>query len=69
MSSAVVLQVFAIDVIHALAFPAIAAKIDAIPGRVAGMTVSFAVPGLLRGQCSELCGTLHSFMPLELSVL
>ena len=58
------------DVIHRWALPSIIMKIDAIPGRM--NTLSFALPWLentnLYGQCSELCGVNHRFMPIVVSV-
>ena len=62
------LELFAVDVIHAVAMPAIATKMDAIPSRLAAFTLNFRTSGIFRGQCSELCGALHAFMPLEISV-
>ena len=56
------------DVIHALALPGLGLKIDAIPSRVTEQFVSISSCGLFRGQCSELCGVLHGFMPLGICV-
>ena len=64
-----VLELFAIDVIHALALPALATKIDAIPARIAELFINISANGNFRGQCSELCGILHAFMPLQLSAI
>nr|AGY61335.1 cytochrome c oxidase subunit II [Halocaridina rubra] len=54
----------AADVIHSWTVPALGIKADAVPGRL--NQVSFAVnrPGLFFGQCSEICGANHSFMPI-----
>nr|YP_778657.1 cytochrome c oxidase subunit II [Halocaridina rubra]ABI53745.1 cytochrome c oxidase subunit II [Halocaridina rubra]AGY61283.1 cytochrome c oxidase subunit II [Halocaridina rubra] len=54
----------AADVIHSWTVPALGVKADAVPGRL--NQVSFAVnrPGLFFGQCSEICGANHSFMPI-----
>jgi cytochrome c oxidase subunit 2 len=54
------------DVIHSFALPSLAIKIDAIPGRLnsAGLVINRA--GIYYGQCSELCGVLHGFMPIGL---
>jgi cytochrome c oxidase subunit 2 len=39
-------------------------KADAIPGRLSIVRFSFEIPGYYSGQCSELCGAMHAFMPL-----
>nr|UMI39133.1 cytochrome c oxidase subunit II [Heterochaerus australis] len=58
------------DVMHSWALPSIMMKIDAIPGRM--NTLSFSLPWMessnLYGQCSELCGVNHSFMPIVVNV-
>lgn len=56
----------AVDVIHAMAIPTLAVKADAIPGRCALVRVSTEVSGSYSGQCSELCGSMHGFMPLNI---
>lgn len=55
----------AVDVIHALAVPGLGVKADAIPGRAVLVRLGFSTFGRYTGQCSELCGSLHSFMPLS----
>ena len=58
-----------VDVIHAVALPGISVKMDAIPARISDqLGIAFA-SGLYRGQCSELCGSLHGFMPLSVCVV
>ena len=52
------------DVIHSFALPSLAIKVDAIPGRLNGAGVIINRPELFYGQCSELCGVLHGFMPI-----
>nr|UPL66039.1 cytochrome c oxidase subunit II [Arbanatus sp.] len=52
------------DVIHSWAIPALGMKIDAVPGRLNQISFTIKRPGLLYGQCSEICGTNHSFMPI-----
>lgn len=54
------------DVIHSWAIPSICTKIDAIPGRINQTTTTINRPGLLVGQCSEICGSGHSFIPIYL---
>nr|AIG23490.1 cytochrome c oxidase subunit II [Murexia naso] len=59
------------DVLHAWAVPSLGLKADAIPGRLNQMTLTSTRPGVFYGQCSEICGSNHSFMPivLEMSTL
>jgi len=54
----------ATDVIHSWAVPAFGVKTDAVPGRVNETWVRIDEPGMYYGQCSELCGDLHGFMPI-----
>ena len=57
------------DVLHAWWVPDIAIKKDAIPGFVNEGTFEVNEPGVYRGQCAELCGKDHGFMPVVLEVL
>nr|AYQ18960.1 cytochrome c oxidase subunit 2 [Discolomatidae sp. 3 ACP-2013] len=52
------------DVIHSWTIPSLGIKIDATPGRLNQINFSINRPGLLYGQCSEICGANHSFMPI-----
>lgn len=63
------LQVTAADVIHAFAMPSMGVKIDAIPGRLNETWFEAREPGVYYGQCSELCGKDHAFMPISLRVV
>lgn len=54
------------DVIHAFAVPAFGVKEDAIQGRVNETWFNVDTPGVFYGQCSELCGVNHAYMPLEI---
>jgi cytochrome c oxidase subunit II len=54
------------DVLHAFALPALGVKIDAVPGRMNETWVRITKPGVYYGQCSELCGKDHSYMPMEI---
>ncbi|MCP4986294.1 MAG: cytochrome c oxidase subunit II [Colwellia sp.] len=54
------------DVIHSFAVPALGVKTDAIPGRLNQTNMFIKRPGLFYGQCSEICGTNHSFMPIAI---
>lgn len=51
------------DVLHAFAMPALGSKIDAVPGRTNETWFEIDEPGMYYGQCSELCGSGHAFMP------
>lgn len=53
------------DVIHAFAVPSFGVKMDAVPGRTNETWVRITKPGIYYGQCSELCGSKHAFMPIE----
>jgi len=54
------------DVLHAWAIPSLGVKADACPGRLNQVTLSANQPGVYYGQCSEICGANHSFMPVIL---
>nr|UBI44003.1 cytochrome c oxidase subunit II [Eysarcoris montivagus] len=57
-------MVTAADVLHSWAVPALGIKIDAVPGRLNQGAININRPGLMYGQCSEICGANHSFMPI-----
>jgi len=59
----------AADVIHSFTVPAFGFKIDAVPGRLNEAWFRAEKPGIYYGQCSELCGKDHAFMPIEVHVL
>uniref|UniRef100_UPI003001609B cytochrome c oxidase subunit II n=1 Tax=Theopompa ophthalmica TaxID=2908871 RepID=UPI003001609B len=52
------------DVIHSWTIPSVGVKADATPGRLNQATFWFSRPGVFYGQCSEICGANHSFMPI-----
>lgn len=52
------------DVLHSFAVPALNVKIDAVPGRLNQTSFFLKRPGVFYGQCSEICGANHSFMPI-----
>ena len=56
------------DVIHSWAMPAFWIKLDAVPGRLNETSFTIEKPGLYFGQCSELCGARHGFMPIAVDV-
>nr|WRW55939.1 cytochrome c oxidase subunit II [Pseudocuneopsis yemaoi] len=53
------------DVIHAWALPSLGVKADAVPGRINQLGVHLMSSGVMFGQCSEICGVNHSFMPIS----
>ena len=57
------------DVIHSFAVPAFWTKMDAVPGRLNQDWVKVDRPGVYFGQCSELCGARHGYMPIAVEVL
>ncbi|MCD8497622.1 MAG: cytochrome c oxidase subunit II [Alphaproteobacteria bacterium] len=59
------LQTTAADVLHAWTIPAFGVKKDSVPGRLNETWVHITKPGVYYGQCSELCGKNHAFMPIE----
>nr|YP_009160967.1 cytochrome c oxidase subunit II [Cornufer vitianus]AIZ97077.1 cytochrome c oxidase subunit II [Cornufer vitianus] len=52
------------DVLHSWAVPSLGIKLDAIPGRLNQAAFTIGHPGIFYGQCSEICGANHSFMPI-----
>nr|AIY61895.1 cytochrome c oxidase subunit 2 [Basidentitermes aurivillii] len=64
MNSPIRMIVTAADVLHSWAVPSLGVKTDATPGRLNQTSFSINRPGLLYGQCSEICGANHSFMPI-----
>lgn len=61
--------VTAADVLHSFAVPSLAVKLDAIPGRLNQTNLVIKRPGVFYGQCSELCGANHSFMPIVIEAV
>nr|ATE51031.1 cytochrome oxidase subunit II [Dentispicotermes brevicarinatus] len=64
MNSPIRLIVTAADVLHSWTVPSLGVKTDGTPGRLNQVSFSINRPGLLYGQCSEICGANHSFMPI-----
>lgn len=58
--------VTAADVLHSWAIPSLGIKVDANPGRINQTRFIIKYPGLFYGQCSEICGSVHSFIPIVL---
>ncbi|HEX7752971.1 MAG TPA: cytochrome c oxidase subunit II, partial [Novosphingobium sp.] len=63
------LQVTGADVIHAFAVPSLWFKIDAVPGKINERVLFIKEPGVYYGQCSELCGAKHGYMPIAVEAL
>lgn len=61
--------VTAADVIHAWTVPALGVKVDAVPGRLNQLGFTINTPGVFYGQCSEICGANHSFIPICVEVV
>nr|QOD97933.1 cytochrome c oxidase subunit II [Pandion haliaetus] len=64
MESPIRIIVTASDVLHSWAIPALGVKTDAIPGRLNQTSFITTRPGIFYGQCSEICGANHSYMPI-----
>lgn len=57
------------DVIHAWTIPTLGLKVDAVPGRLNQLGFTARRPGVFYGQCSEICGANHSFIPIALEII
>nr|YP_010546981.1 cytochrome c oxidase subunit II [Anabropsis tonkinensis]UYI31636.1 cytochrome c oxidase subunit II [Anabropsis tonkinensis] len=64
MNTQIRMLVTAADVLHSWTIPALGVKVDATPGRLNQTSFFMNRPGLFYGQCSEICGANHSFMPI-----
>nr|YP_010626504.1 cytochrome c oxidase subunit II [Paraliodrosophila antennata]WBK17640.1 cytochrome c oxidase subunit II [Paraliodrosophila antennata] len=64
LNSQIRILVTAADVIHSWTIPALGVKVDGTPGRLNQTNFFMKRPGLFFGQCSEICGANHSFMPI-----
>nr|YP_010384350.1 cytochrome c oxidase subunit II [Alima pacifica]UGW52247.1 cytochrome c oxidase subunit II [Alima pacifica] len=64
MNTQIRVLITAADVIHSWTVPSLGVKADAIPGRLNQVSFMSNRPGLFYGQCSEICGANHSFMPI-----
>lgn len=65
----IVMQVTAADVIHSWTIPAFGVKQDGVPGRLAQLWFKAEKEGIYFGQCSELCGLAHAYMPITVKVV
>nr|YP_010701431.1 cytochrome c oxidase subunit II [Channa pulchra]WCJ52940.1 cytochrome c oxidase subunit II [Channa pulchra] len=68
-SSLVRLLISADDVLHSWTVPSLGVKFDAVPGRLNQATFTVSRPGIYFGQCSEICGANHSFMPIVMEAI
>nr|AIW06054.1 cytochrome c oxidase subunit II [Vietnamella sp. MT-2014] len=66
MKAQIRVLITAADVLHSWALPSLGVKVDAMPGRLNQTSFLMNRPGLYYGQCSEICGANHSFMPIVL---
>nr|QBC73176.1 cytochrome c oxidase subunit II [Cocculina subcompressa] len=64
LESSIRILVTSADVIHSWAVPSLGVKVDAVPGRLNQLSFFMSYPGVFFGQCSEICGANHSFMPI-----
>ena len=69
VGATVVMQVTGADVIHSWTIPAFGVKQDAVPGRLAQLWFAAEQEGVYFGQCSELCGQAHAYMPITVKVV
>ncbi len=65
----IVMQVTGADVIHSWTIPSFGVKQDGVPGRLAQLWFTPEVEGIYFGQCSELCGQAHAYMPITVKVV
>ena len=63
------LQTTGSDVIHGFAVPSLWFKLDAVPGKINEKVMHIDVPGVYYGQCTELCGVRHAYMPIVIEAL
>ena len=69
VNKVVVMDVTGADVIHSWTIPAFGVKQDAVPGRIAQLWFKAEKEGVYFGQCSELCGKSHAYMPITVKVV
>ena len=69
VGATIVMQLTGADVIHSWTIPAFGVKQDAVPGRLAELWFAAEREGIYFGQCSELCGQAHAYMPITVKVV
>lgn len=60
------MKVSSLDVIHSRTIQSLGIKVDGVPGRINQLNLFSIQPGLFFGQCSEICGIYHRFVPIIL---
>ena len=68
-NSTIQILVSSADVLHAFAIPSLGVKVDAVPGRRNSWSVNIKRPGIYSGQCSEICGVNHAFIPIVIEAV
>nr|QUQ06907.1 cytochrome oxidase subunit 2 [Boccardiella hamata] len=63
-NSVIQVLVSSADVLHSFSIPSLGVKVDAVPGRSNAWSINIKRPGIYMGQCSEICGVNHAFMPI-----
>ena len=69
LSTPIRIIITAADVLHSWTVPVLGIKTDAVPGRLNQLNIMVDRPGTFFGQCSEICGRNHSFMPIRIEVV
>jgi len=69
VNKTIVMQITGADVIHSWTIPSFGVKQDAVPGRLAALWFKPEQEGIYFGQCSELCGQAHAYMPITVKVV
>ena len=69
LNHSVRILITAADVLHSWTIPSLGVKIDAVPGRLNQVTLITIIPGVFYGQCSEICGVNHRFIPISIEVV
>jgi cytochrome c oxidase subunit 2 len=68
LNKLVTLYITSGDVLHSFTIPSFGVKVDAIPGRLNTLNFNSNIPGIFFGQCSEICGSNHRFMPIQVII-
>lgn len=68
-NSVIQILVSSADVLHSFTVPSLGIKVDAVPGRRNAWSVNIKRPGIYTGQCSEICGVNHAFMPIVIEAV
>lgn len=68
-NSVIQILVSSADVLHAFTVPSLGIKVDAVPGRRNAWSVNIKRPGIYTGQCSEICGVNHAFIPIVIEAV